>query len=50
MPCPIVSSLWFAMQTLKMNAGTAKHSRANKMIVTCHVRHIFMPTNQTVKK
>ena len=36
-------------QTLKMNATTIKHSQANNTIVTHHIRHIFMPVNQTNK-
>ena len=37
----------------KMNTTTARHSQANKTsrhIVTCHLRHIFMPVDQTIKK
>ena len=34
----------------KMNATTIKHSQANQMIATCHVSHIFMPDDQTIKK
>ena len=35
---------------LKMNATTVKCSRANQVIVTCHIRQIFMPVDQTIKK
>ena len=42
------------MQTLNMNpktnATTVKHSQANQMITTCHMRHILMPVNQTNEK
>ena len=38
------------MQTLKMNATTVKYLLANETITTCHVRHIFMPINETIKK
>ena len=37
------------MQTLKPNVSTIKHLQANQMIATHHVRHIFMPVNQTFK-
>ena len=37
------------MQTLKMNVTTVKHLRANQTIMTCHMRHIFTPINQTIK-
>ena len=36
-------------KTLKMNVTTVKCSLANKMITTCHVRHIFMLVNKTIK-
>ena len=54
MPCPIISklnpqTLRIVMQTLKMNTTTMKHSLANKMITTHHVRHIFTPVNETIK-
>ena len=35
------------MQTLK-NATTIKCLQTNQMIVTCHMRHIFMPIDQTI--
>ena len=38
------------MQTLKMNVITIKHSLANEMITTHHVRHIFMLVDETIKK
>ena len=42
------------MQTLnanpKTNATTVKHLQANQMIMTLHVRHIFMPVDLTNKK
>ena len=34
----------------KMNVTTIKHLQANNMIMTCHVRHIFMPIDQTIEK
>ena len=34
----------------KTNATTVKHLQANEMILTCHMRHIFMPIDQTNKK
>ena len=37
------------MQALKTNVTTIKCLQANKMIMTHHVRHIFMPINQTIK-
>ena len=37
------------MQTLKMNTTTVKHSQVSQTITTCHVRHIFMPIDQTIK-
>ena len=36
-----------------MNATTARHSRANETsqhIMTYHMRHIFMPVDETIKK
>ena len=52
---PIVSRL--KMQTLKsqckpqkMNATTVKCSLANKTITTHHMRHIFAPIDETIKK
>ena len=36
--------------TLKMNTTAVRHLHANKMIVTCHIRHIFMPIDQNIKK
>ena len=32
-----------------MNAPTTKHLLANETIMTCHVRHIFTPVNETIK-
>ena len=37
----------------KMNVTTRRHSRANETsrhIMTCHVRHIFLPIDETIKK
>ena len=36
------------MQTLKMNAITMRYPWMNEMVTTHHVRHIFMPVNQTI--
>ena len=33
-----------------MNMTMVKHLQANEMITTCHVRHIFMPIDQTIKR
>ena len=36
-----------------MNTATVTHSRANKTsqhVKTCHLRHIFMPVDGTIKK
>ena len=42
------------MQTLnanpKMNVTTVKCSQVNETITTHHMRHIFMPVNQTNEK
>ena len=42
------------MQTLNvnpnMNVTTIKHLQASQTIVTHHMRHIFMPVDQTNKK
>ena len=45
-----------SMQTLnvnpEMNAIAVRHSQANKTsqhIKTCHMRHIFVPVDQTIK-
>ena len=32
-----------------MNATTVKCLLANEMIMTCHVRHVFMPVDETIK-
>ena len=32
-----------------MNATTIKCLQANQMIAAHHMRHIFMPVNQTIK-
>ena len=32
-----------------MNATTIKHSLANEMTMTCHMRHIFVPIDETIK-
>ena len=34
----------------RMNMSPVKCPSANEMITTHHVRHIFMPANQTIKK
>ena len=37
----------------EMNTTTARHLQANETsrhVKTCHVRHIFMPVNETIKK
>ena len=52
MPCHTTSNhITTQMQTLnanpKMNVNTVKCLQANEMITTCHMRHIFMPINQT---
>ena len=39
-----------AKQTLKMNMTTIKCLFANEMITICHVRHIFAPVDETIKK
>ena len=33
-----------------MNMTTMKHLSANMMIMTHHIRHIFMPINQTINE
>ena len=33
-----------------MNVTAVKHSQANQMITTCHMRHMFMPIDETIKK
>ena len=41
------------MQTPKMNAIAMRYLQANETsqhIKTCHMRHIFMPIDQTIKK
>ena len=38
------------MRTLKTNVTTVKCSQANQTVATCHVRHIFKPVNQTIRK
>ena len=41
-----------SMQTLKWNSIAVRHLQTNKEsghIKTCHMRHIFMPINQTIK-
>ena len=54
MPCPIISrhkmQTQKAMQTPKMNVTTVKCLLANLMTMTCHMRHIFMPIDETIKK
>ena len=43
----------FVTQTLKMNVTTVRHSRANETsqhVLTHHVRHSFMPNDQTNPK
>ena len=32
-----------------MNVTTIECLLANKMIMTCHIRHIFTPINETIK-
>ena len=42
-----------SMRTLKMNVIHVRHLQANETsqhVKTCHVRHIFMPVNQIIKK
>ena len=55
MPCHAMSNcITTQMQTLnvnsKMNMTTVKCLQANEMITTCHMRHIFMPIDQTDEK
>ena len=55
MPCHAMSNcITTQMQTLnvnsKMNMTIVKCLQANEMITTCHVRHIFMPIDQTDEK
>ena len=55
MPCPIISRL--EMQTLKsqckplkMNTTTIKDLLTNGTTMTHHIRHIFIPINETIKE
>ena len=55
MPChTTLNHITTPMQTLnansKMSMTTVKCLQANKMIMTNHVRHIFMPVDQPNKK
>ena len=62
MPCPIVSQIAnvnpkceYEPKTMnpEMNVTTAGHLQANETsqhVKTCHVRHIFIPIDQTIKK
>ena len=34
----------------KNESNYCQTSQPNQMIMTCHVRHIFMPLNQMIKK
>ena len=43
-------TLKITMQTLKTNVTTVKHLLANEMSMTHHMRHIFMPIDETIKK